>query len=67
MYFDIRRRRKQGKAEIVERGYATREDAKPLRDQLNEEHYKRKGQEVPEHNREFFISRSHHHRHGPSK
>jgi hypothetical protein len=32
---------------------------------LNRSFYK--DQPVPEHNREFFVSRSHNHRHGPSK
>jgi hypothetical protein len=62
MYFDIRRRNKgYGKAQIVESGFATREEAKPRRDELNRSFYK--DQPVPEHNRE----RSHNHRHGPSK
>lgn len=66
MYFDIRRRGKDRKAVIVESGFKTREDAKPRRDELNIEFYGSADQ-VPEHNREYFVSRSHLHRHGPSK
>ena len=57
------RRRSTGK--IVESGFTKRESGKNNRDKLNIAFYGLG--KVPEHNREYYIARSHTHRFGPSK
>ena len=46
--------RRRSNNQIVERGFKTREDAKPNRDIHNDKYYKTG---VPEHNREFYVTK----------
>lgn len=55
--FDIRRR---STGKIIERGFKNRESAKPNRDKLNISHYG--VDKNPQHNREYYVARSHKHR-----
>jgi len=60
--FEIRER---SSGKIAARGYNNREEGKPERDALNKTFYGKN--EIPPHNRQYYIVRSYNHRRGVSK
>jgi len=57
--------RRRSTGEIVESGFAKRQEGKPKRDNLNADHYGKSP--VPDNFREFYIVRSVNHPKGLSK
>ncbi len=55
----VLRRRSLGK-QVDKQSWATREEVKPLRDQLNQAYYS--PEPIPQNNREYYVARSHRHR-----
>jgi len=55
-------RRRSNSTIATDETFAKREDAKPLRDKMNNHYHKI----VPLHNREFYVARSSNHHRGPS-